>query len=366
MSQLPKRHSLVQQAADLLQEGIASGRWKDWLPGERDICIQFQVSRNTVRLALGQLQKHGLIRAIHGSGYRILTKPLAVKSPPVEKNAALLIPEMPMPLRPSQVAWIDELRAMLGEHNYLLRIFYGRQYLSRNPGPALRKLVEQHQHSCWILMRTNVTIQKWFSKHCPRCLVVGSVYANLPLANRSLDHRAICRHAAGVLLGLGHRRIALMIPKPALAGDLESEDGFVGGMQASSHPDTEAIMCWYEPAPEEIVRSVRRLLARKLPPTALIVANTYHYLVVWSYLVRTGIRIPEEMSILCRDDDQFLSYLIPVPARYVLPPEKQAKAVMRAVLEIIETGETVSHKMKFLPTFEMGHTVAPCPKAGDN
>jgi DNA-binding LacI/PurR family transcriptional regulator len=60
---------------------------------------------------------------------------------------------------------------------------------------------------------------------------------NLPF--RDLDHRAICRHAAGILLGLGHRKLALVMQKSRRAGDLESEAGFLEGVKQSSHADAQ-------------------------------------------------------------------------------------------------------------------------------
>lgn len=41
----------------------------------------------------------------------------------------------------------------------------------------------------------------------------------------------------GVFLGLGHRRIALVIPRTGLAGDLASETGFKEAFRMSWHSD---------------------------------------------------------------------------------------------------------------------------------
>ncbi len=366
MPELPKRHSLVTQTAEILKEEMARGVWKEWLPGERALCAKYQISRNTVRAALAQLQKDRQIRAVHGCGHRILVQPTGKATATPLRDVALLMPDPPERLRPSQTLWIDELRALLGEHHCLLRIFYGQQYLGSNPTQALSKLVTQHPHGCWILLRSSAVTQKWFSRHHPRCLVVGHVHANQSLAYRDLDLRSICRHAAGVLLGLGHRRVALLASKPPLAGDLESEAGLVEGIRASRHPGAEAITCWHDGSVTGIGHALRLLLARQAPPTALIVANTYHYLTVWGHLTQSGLRVPRDISIISRDDDLFLSYLLPSPARYILPPNSLAKALLRPVLEILEGGQASLRELELLPEFHQGETVAACAVAAGN
>jgi len=323
------------------------------------LSAKYQVSRNTVRAALAQLQQERLIRAIHGSGHRILVPPNRRSLREDQEAVGLLMPEAPERLRPSQTLWIDELRALLGEHGCVLRLFHGQQYLTRDPSMALEKLVTQHSHGCWILLRSSAATQSWFSRHHSRCLVVGTVHAGLPLAYRDIDHRALCRHAAGVLLGLGHQRIAFMAAKPALAGDLESEAGLMEAVR-SSHRAADAITGWHDGSVAGIGHALRLLQARRAAPTALIMAGTYHYLAAWSLLMQSGIRVPKDVSIISRDDDQFLSYLKPSPARYVSSARNLAKALLRPVMEILADGQASLRELKLMPEFFQGETVAPC------
>jgi GntR family transcriptional regulator len=58
------------QLKKLLAEEIASGRWApgDRMASEPDLCGHFDVSRTTVRQALGELENEGLIRKEKGRG----------------------------------------------------------------------------------------------------------------------------------------------------------------------------------------------------------------------------------------------------------------------------------------------------------
>ena len=74
---LPKRLSLSSQAADALRKAIAGNAWPEFLPSERRLCQLLQVSRPTVRTALGLLAQEGLIEIHHGRRHQLLTRPAA-------------------------------------------------------------------------------------------------------------------------------------------------------------------------------------------------------------------------------------------------------------------------------------------------
>jgi DNA-binding LacI/PurR family transcriptional regulator len=358
MSNLPQRHSLASQMADILREGIRNGTWVERLPGERALCEKYQISRNTLRTALAQLQRDKVIRAAHGSGNHILARREKSAGRLRSHDVGLLSPEPLERLRPTQTLWIDELRAMLSERGCRLHVFHGRQYFRANPGPALQRLLAENPHGCWILTLSNAAIQRWFAKSEVPCVVAGSVHAGLNLPYRDLDHRAMCRHAAGVMLGLGHRKLALLIAKSQLAGDLESEAGFVEGVQKSLHAGVGVSVSRHDGSVTGIGHALRRLMEEKPAPTAILVANAYHYLTVVSRLGQLGRRVPQEISVVSRDDDLFLSYLLPEPARYLANPHLMAKSLMRPVLELLENGAPIKKGQSLMPDFTKGESLA--------
>src|SRR4051812_15274279 len=70
--ELPKRLSLSAQTTNAIRKGIEESSWQEFLPSERRLCELFQVSRPTVRTALQQLAKEGVIAIQHGRRNRIL------------------------------------------------------------------------------------------------------------------------------------------------------------------------------------------------------------------------------------------------------------------------------------------------------
>ncbi len=360
----PQRQSLVAQTVAFLHAQIQNGEWRDWLPSERSLCELLQVSRNTLRAALAQMKTAGWIRPVHGTGNQIIASHAADRARPRSQDVALLTPEPIERLRPMQNMWIDDMRALLGERGMRLRVFHGHHYFGANPGPALKKLVTRNLHGCWILMRANESVQHWFSKNDIPCIVAGSTYPGLDLPFRDLDHRAMCRHAAGILIGFGHRRIVMLTQKTRWAGDLESEAGFMEGVRRSRHAEAEAVVIYHEETVASVAHAVRRILKLQPAPTALFVVQPHYYLAVASRLTQSGVRIPEEISMISRDDDPFLSFLAPAPARYVVSPHVMAKSLLPPVLELLEGNAVTQRASLIMPEFFRGESVtAPRPTA---
>lgn len=363
MSGLPQRHSLVGQTVAFLDAQIAAGQWREWLPPERTLCETLQVSRSTLRRALAQMRRDGRIRSEHGAGNRILRGTKSRRGRLRSHDVALLVPEPLELLRPTQILWIDELRAMLSERGVRLHMLHGRQYFRANPGAALEKLVRLHPHGCWILALASRDCQQWFVKRGLPCVIAGSCHAGVDLPFRDLDHRAACRHAAGMLLALGHRKLALIAQKTRLAGDIESETGFLEGVRGSRHAEATAVVCHHDATVGGIVHSLKRLVAQKPRPTALLVANAYHCLAVVSGLAAMGIRVPAEVSVISRDEGSFLTFLLPTLARYVGNPRAFARSLQQPVLELLEGGGVTQRAMRLMPEFVRGESIAP-PRAG--
>ena len=67
----PESHvPLYTQIKDVLRTGILDGRYPPMsrMPSESELMTMFDVSRITIRQALGDLQKEGLIFKVHGKG----------------------------------------------------------------------------------------------------------------------------------------------------------------------------------------------------------------------------------------------------------------------------------------------------------
>lgn len=358
MLKLPQRHSLEKQTAVVLQEEIAKGTWHDLLPGERSLCDMLQISRHTLRAALEQLRGAGAIKSEQGVGNRIVTsRGNAGVKPSLAQDVGLLVSGALDNLLPKHILWIDQLRAMLGERGCRLHTFHGRKFARRDPGRALQRLLAQQPHKCWILLLSAEAVQKWFEKQKVPCVVAGTIYAGINLPYCDLDHRAICRHAAGLLLARGHRQMALVIQKSRRAGDLESEAGFAEGIRQSAHTDTEVMIGYHDATAAGIGATVKRLMHRQPTPTALLVNNPFHYLTVVGTLTRLGHRVPEDVSVISRDCEPYFPYLIPAPTHYMIDPRQFARSLLVPVLQLLQGSVITKRALHIMPEFQPGQSV---------
>jgi len=351
--------SLPTQVCELLRSEIAEGTWHEWLPAERNLTESLHVSRKTLRKALALLRKEGLIETIHGQGNRIIRKPSAVDHHvQTRMTVGLLMPDPLESMRPFSSLWVNHLKTLLAENNILLRISVGRKYFSGHPGRALERLVIQYPAKCWLLANSNREAQAWFEMRGLPCVVAGTCHEGISLPSVDIDHYALCRHAAGVLLAAGHRAIALLHQRTDRAGDLVSESGFRAGVMESPHKDADAVTVTHDASPDKICQIMDRLLRRKNPPTALFVSSAESYLTVMSFLAQKGVRVPQDISLLCRDDDPFLRALVPIPGRYHSSPVSFGKKLLNPLLQAILKDEVPSQQALMMPSYQKGASVA--------
>ena len=363
MASSPQRYqSLAAQVAAQIAAGLAKGTWGEWLPGERALTQTLQTSRKTLRKALAQLQREGAIKTRHGLGHEIVAAKARVPQPTgtPEPSVGLLTPESLENLRPYTALWVDELRSLLFANSVRLATFSGHRFFTGRPDKALARLVEQNPQTCWVLAHSNEQIQHWFHARRVPCVVAGSSHAGLPLPSVDLDNYAVCRHAAGAMLRLGHRRVALFTKQSQRAGDLESERGFDDGVRASAHREVEPMIVRHDGTVDGAYRALGRLFGLAAPPTALLVAQSAFYLTAIAFLAERGLRVPSQVSLVSRDDDTFLSYLKPTPARYACNPKTYAKRLMLQ-LQLAFDGETGAHTIhRIEPKFIAGDSLGPC------
>lgn len=352
-----ERQSVIDQVAAALRHGILNGEWQEWLPGERRLCAELRVGRNTLRAALKDLSKEGLIEIVPGQGTRILGQ---VAKAPLRKETVIgLLSPGPLELLfPRQVLWIDDLRGLLAEKGCLLKILHGQQYFRPNPGTALTRLVEQETCDCWILVFSNKAAQRWFEQHGTPCLIAGSCHEGINLPFVDLDYQALCRHAAISLLRLGHQRVVFLTTPPEAAGDIFSEKGFLEGIRSFSRKHhVEGRIHHHGPSVQRISHTVRRLIRGSSPPTAMLLSNSFLYLSVFSTLTQMGLRIPRDVSLICRESETFLSCLEPEPACYVQNAHQFAVKVSRIADKLLQHGSVETGSIKLMPQFVKGASI---------
>ncbi|HEX3716981.1 MAG TPA: substrate-binding domain-containing protein [Verrucomicrobiae bacterium] len=352
MNLIPKRVSLVGQVADVLREGIHEGHWEECLPSERALSTQLRVSRPTLRAALAQILREGLIDGVPGSARRILQK--SSKPSNARVNIVRLISPSPLQAMPPFVMlWVDEIRERLAEAGYQLETEAQHKYFGRRPARGLEELVRARPAACWVLYLSTAAMQEWFAARGIPCVIAGSCSPGLSLPAVDVNYRAACRHAAGLLMAKGHSRVAFLIESSGTVGDQESENGF---KEAFAHTALVPLIIHHDGTPSQIAAKMNALLSSQNPPTAFLVARSTATLTVMSWLMRQGIGLPQKAALISRDSDTYLDFVVPKVARYVKDPALFARKISSFVLSLVEEGSASSRQILIMPSFVKGET----------
>jgi DNA-binding LacI/PurR family transcriptional regulator len=343
-----QRHSLITQAAAVLRQELMRSTWPGRLPGERQLAAHLGVSRPTLRAALRLLQKEGRVAIRHGRPTEIRELASETLSRPRQVNLLSPVPLREMP--PLMVCWVDELRERLAAAGHLLELVVRKAVFAERGDHALRQIVEQGREAVWVLYLSTARMQRWFVGQRVPALVAGSTFPDVCLPSVDLDYRATCRHAAGVLFGKGRRNPALLLPDSQAPGDLESAQGFA---EAFACRNQEPVILRHDGSPRGVCEQVRAACAAKVAVDGFVVARSAHALTVLTWLQREGLRVPEQVAVISRDDDAYLSHAVPEVARYASDPRQWAQRVSGLTLELM-AGSAPIRRQRLMPRFVKG------------
>jgi DNA-binding LacI/PurR family transcriptional regulator len=357
-----EKTSLIAQVLQLLRREIETGRWPKWMPTERALSKQLQVSRRTVRGAMDQLRSEGLISSHVGLGTRVLHRPGKRRSAAgAERSVGLLMPESIDSSRPYLTLWIDQLKSLLVDHGIVLHSHVGRQFFRPGAGEWLERMLKQQPHSCWILAHSNATVQRWFSENKVTTIVAGALHTGIDLPTVYVDTGALGRHATGRLLAAGHNKVAFMSEVSPSPGAVAAERGFMEEVQRARARGVSGEVLHLAAEPQVYRRAVERLLRQKSRVSGIICLNPLAALTVLTTLMSHGVRVPQNMSVITTYGDPFMRFMLPEPTRYSYHPDAFAKKLCRLALQIVSGEKPLIRAVRLMPTFIQGETLGPAP-----
>jgi LacI family transcriptional regulator len=329
------------------------------LPSERRLCEILQVSRPTVRTALQALAREGLIEINQGKRNRLLAS--APRLHPNRSRRVLLVSHQPI-AQTSSTAYqgISEMRAHLAKHGFTTEVLVCPPQSPRTQQRKLETFLRQNRVVCCVLLSVGRELQEWCAARSIPALVLGSCHSEVKLPSLDVDYRAVCRHAAGVFRGKGHRRLAFLLPDSGLAGDLASEAGFREGCApARSGGECSPLIARHAGSVASIVSRLESLLRLLHPPTALLVAKPLHTLAVITSLLKRGCRVPDDISLISRDRESLFAETI---SHYHFEDDLFAHRLSRLMLQLVDQGYLQPEPSLIFPRYVSCGTVAKAPE----
>ncbi|MFT5854498.1 MAG: DNA-binding LacI/PurR family transcriptional regulator [Verrucomicrobiales bacterium] len=355
MSRTP-RLTVAEQTAEHLREGFRNGRWSGTLPGVMRLAAELDVSPPTLRAALWELEAEGLLIS-HGKGRsRTIAKAAATRE---ALRVGILIHDVPIEAR-TQDGLIQQIQHDLVTAGHVAFFTRKSQVQLKHNLLRIKAMVAKTPADAWIVGAGSVEVLEWFSEQTVPCLALYGRVGELPIARTGPDKAPAYEAATRHLIELGHRRIALITrktrrkPTPGLV-----ERAFMHELVAHGIPTGDFNLPDWKETPEGFSALLENLF-RSTPPTALIIEEEPRLLATMAFLLRKGIKVPEQVSLVSTDNDS-LEWCHPGFAHMTWDNTLIARRVVRWVAAVGRGRadcKTINYPAEFVP----GGSIGPVPE----
>lgn len=174
-----------------------------------------------------------------------------------------------------------------------------------------------------------------------------------------LDNEAAVKIAIQEMASRGHKRIAMLslpLSEYAITPRKERVSGYKKAMEEFGLPIDESFIC-HAPK-DEIAAVLGRLLSLPQPPTALLAGNDIVLAEILKFANQTGLRIPDQLSVIGIDDAEFAHIYNPVITTISQPASDMGTQAARILLSSIEQkGTELPITYRFPPVLQQGQSV---------
>jgi len=164
-----------------------------------------------------------------------------------------------------------------------------------------------------------------------------------------IDNVAAAREATDYLVSLGHRKIAFIHGQMSSLLTRDRELGYRASMQAADLPIEDGWVVEGKLSIEGAMEATRNLLNHHHKPTAIFCANDEMAMGCLHEIKLTGLKIPEDISIIGFDDIRYAEILDPPLTTIRQPAEKIGERVMYRLLLEVEEGRSRNGQVEVVP-----------------
>ena len=305
-----RRISATERVANHLREELLRGSICDPLPGVHALTAALGANHNTVDKALRLLEQEGVLVA-QGPGRR---RRIAVGEGKVARPLRVAILAFDPPAVELAEGYMADLLHRLSEAGH--NVYFAEKCLlelGMDVGRVAR-LVRRTDADAWVVGAGSRGVLEWFAAQVLPVFALFGRRGGLPIAGVGPDHVAAGIVATRRLIELGHRRIVQMVrrnrrlpvpgkPERAILDEMAAHGITTGPFNL---PDWEETGAGFHACLQELFRVT--------PPTALIIEEAPFMVAAIQFLGRRGLRVPEDVSLVCTDADPAFAFCEPTIA----------------------------------------------------
>jgi len=311
------------QVSKSLRERIESGHYApgDWLPTERDLAVDLNVSRPVIQAAFKQLREEGIITQ-QGPGHRFRVgigakkpdKPLIagpgsrtivaiMSNGPALVCGHFILRGINAALRekeaPYQLVICDTDDAFNQPNEDISDPSWERKYLERVEKDGAAGLILFHSAG----VETVSVISRILKLGIPT-VMIDRYSEEIECDFVGTDNRAASRAAVEHLIELGHRRIGYLLRKERATTTEERLIGYRDALEANGIRYDPALVTSAWPNSRPALEYFRQL---DKPPTAVAAVHDFAAFDLIREAEAMGIHVPSDLSVVGFDDVEFYS-----------------------------------------------------------
>lgn len=311
----------------------------DKLETEAQMSTRFGFSRQTIRLALGALEKEGTISRVQGSGSYVRSSAQPGTQPPLSQCVTIITSCTDSHIFPGI---LHSMTRVLQSEGYSFRIEFtnNRRQAERESLTELLKsggrdpVIAEPVTSA--LPNLNAPLYRKLRERGIPVIFFNSWYPELNIPHVSLDDRAAGRMVTEYLISLGHRRIGCLMKHDDGQGILRYS-GYQDALEAARIPLDESIVCWVDSTSlKQALYGCEWILKRLQDCTGVVCYNDEAAFLLTQQCFRQKILIPEQLSLVSIDDSRLTGLnQVPLTSASHHPLGKLGEKTARNLLELI-------------------------------
>lgn len=321
MKERLERKSLPLRLAEMIERELVAGTWGGTLPGHRTLMKFFMVSAKTCLAAIDLLEARGIIsEGEHGKRRRILIDSRRVSKPMTDllmiDGFGYLSGEDQQQMQAYRQVWESE-----GGKVHAITFDFPRY---QDPSALLRKAVASYSADAILL---HVPPLAWVEAAVALrpVFLAGGEWKGNEITGSAYSVKDEVMKLAALLRECGHQRVVVPLDPVGHKMETAVREGLAAGLKVDADDPALAAFCpvFSETVPAAWQQYWKNIFA-KLRPTAVILSTDIQCLSLYGYCSRHGIRIPQDLSIICLETSEHLEWFDPTLTRMRFPVNRAA------------------------------------------
>ncbi len=345
-----------EQAESALRRAIQSGRWKEKLPGSRELAEHLGISGGTLGKVLKRIEAAGLIRSAGPKArYRIADRPSSGTEHPQDIRTLMVLIPKEVGQSTSGAHWqlVARLAELMAPKGWRVR-----SHTAKIAGETARtkqwdRLLAMENPDAVVTILGNRKLAAWAKSRHLRMLFCGGSATGFDIPIVGVSTTAMLERALTELINHGHERITFplcgrsqdFVRNVIRKFKLIAADHGIRFRQSANLPITPSH------TPRELQRIYQRV-ETSFRPTAWVCLDWAEFLWVKRQIESQGRRIPDDVSVVCLSSDDAIGWIDPAPSHFEHPLEGMARAIAKWVKD-----PDAANVMEVTATWVPGKTV---------